>query len=196
MTKILFILATLFFANFAMAYQSLLSTGDMVQPQQFQVLGYIESIFDELDGVNANVRGTYGMTDELQGDLELGVGEFDVMLGAFIKWVPIPDYEKQPAIGVRAGISYIDTDRYSQTSISAMPFVSKGVDSPQGRFTPYIGFPLAVNSNSNDTYFSSRIAFGTEWTHPEQKQIHVVAELGLELSKSFNSLTVGASYDF
>lgn len=180
----------------AAAYQSLLSTGDMVQPEKFQLLGYIENIFDDLDGFNANVRGTYGITDELQGDLELGAGEFDVMLGAFLKWVPIPDYEKQPAIGVRAGLSYFDTDRYSQTSITAMPFVSKGVESPQGRFTPYIGFPLAINSNSNDTFFSSRIAFGTEWTHPEQKQIHVVGELGLELSKSFNSLTIGASYDF
>lgn len=196
MIKKLIILCALLFNFSAYGYQSLMTTGDIIQPESFQVLGYVESIFDELDGVNINVRGNYGINDELQGDLELGAGELNVMLGAFLKWVPIPDYEKQPAIGVRAGISYIDADVYSQTSITAMPFVSKGIDSPNGRFVPYIGFPFAINSNKNDNYFSSRIAFGTDWTHPDQKQVHVIAELGIELSKSFNSFNVGASYDF
>lgn len=190
------ILCALLFSFSAYGYQSLMTTGDLIQPETFQVLGYVESIFDELDGVNINVRGNYGINDELQGDVEIGAGELDVILGAFLKWVPIPDYEKQPAIGVRAGISYIDSNLYSQTSITAMPFVSKGIETPNGRFVPYIGFPLAFNSNKNDDYFSSRIAFGTDWTHPEQKQLHVIAELGLELSKSFSSLSVGASYDF
>lgn len=196
MIKKMMILYAILFSFSAYGYQSLMTTGDLIQPETFQVLGYVESIFDELDGVNINVRGNYGINDELQGDIELGAGELDVMLGAFLKWVPIPDYEKQPAIGIRAGLSYIDSDRYSQTSITAMPFISKGIESPNGRFVPYIGFPLAINSNKNDDYFSSRIAFGTDWTHPDQKQLHVIAELGLELSKSFNSLSIGASYDF
>jgi hypothetical protein len=181
----------------ANAYQSLMTSGDLLQPETFQFLPYLESIFDDpIDGLNLNSRIAYGFNDELQGDLEIGVGEFDVMLGGFLKWVPIPDYEKQPAIGVRAGVSYIDTDPYSQTSVTAMPFVSKGIETQYGRITPYIGLPLAINSNRDDSFFSSRLAFGTEWTHPEHKVCHAVAELGLELSKSFSSLSIGAAYDF
>ncbi|MBY0385052.1 hypothetical protein K2X05_07825 [bacterium] len=196
MTKILIILSLFIFSGKAQAYQSLLTSGDMIQPQTYQFLPYLESIFDEYDGLNINSRLAYGFNEELQGDVEIGFGEFDVMLGAFLKWVPIPDYEKQPAIGVRAGLSYIDTNRYSQTSVTAMPFVSKGIETPHGRIVPYLGLPMAINSNSDDTYFSTRLAFGTEWTHPTHKRCHAVAELGLELSKSFSSLTVGASYDF
>jgi hypothetical protein len=181
----------------ANAYQSLMTSGDLLQPETFQVLPYLESIFDDpIDGLNLNTRLTYGINDELQTDFEIGTGEMDVMLGAFLKWVPIPDYEKQPAIGVRGGISYINTDAYSQTSISAMPFISKGIETQYGRIVPYLGLPLAMNSNKDDTFFSSRLAFGTEWTHPEHKVCHAVAELGLELSKSFSSLSVGAAYDF
>ncbi len=197
MTKyITALVTTLLLAQPCYSYQSLMTSGDLIQPETFQVLGYLESIFDELDGMNINARGVYGINDEMQADLEIGMGELNIMLGAFLKWVPIPDYDKQPAIGVRAGLSYIDHDLYSQTSISAMPFVSKGYNAEYGRFVPYVGFPLAINSNKIDTYFSSRIVFGTEWTHPEEKQIHVVAELGFELSKSFNSFNIGASYDF
>lgn len=194
--KKMIIFCTFFLTFPVFGYQSLMTSGDMVQPDKFQVMGYIENIFNDLDGVNANVRGTYGINDELQADMEIGSGNFDVMLGAFLKWVPIPDFEKQPALGVRAGFSYINTDKYSQTSVSAMPFVSKGIDSVNGRFVPYFGLPFAVNSNKNSTYFSSRIAVGAEWTHPEYKQFHGVAELGLELSKSFGSFNIGASYDF
>ena len=196
MSKLLIVLGLFVFSGKAQAYQSLLTSGDMLQPQTYQIMPYLESIFDDIDGLNINSRLTYGFNEELQGDFEVGIGELDVMLGAFLKWVPIPDYEKQPALGVRAGLSYIDTNRYSQTSVSAMPFVSKGIETPHGRIVPYLGIPLAFNSNSDDTYFSSRLVLGTEWTHPEHKRCHAIAELGLELSKYFSSLTVGASYDF
>lgn len=197
MKKVILFLALLTWAPTSFAYQSLLTTGDLLEPDQFQIMGYIESIFDELDGVNVNARGTYGLNDEMQIDMEVGIGDLDIMLGGFLKWVPIPDYDKQPAIGVRAGVSYINTDAYSQTSISAMPFVSKGIpDTPHGKFTPYLGLPLAWNSNKNDDYFSARIVLGTEWTPAQQQDVHVVTELGLDLSKSFNSLSVAGSYDF
>lgn len=182
----------------AHAYMNLLTTGDMIAPQQFGATGYLESVFDEYEGINVNARGTYGISDELSADLEIGAGEFNVMLGAFAKWVPIPDVDNQPAIGVRAGLTFVDADNTNETSVSATPFVSKAFQTDQGRFNPYGGIMLATNSNDNDTFFASRLILGSEWKSPleEWQNVRFLAEFGFELSKSFSSLTVGASYNF
>lgn len=184
------------FASTSHAYLSLLSTGEILEQNQFQVMGYIESVFNKYDGTNLNARGSLGLAEDLQADIEIGVGEFDVMLGAFAKWVPIPDVNDQPAVGVRAGLSYLNWDDFSQTSIVAMPFVSKGFETNWGKFNPFTGIPFGINSNDDDTYFMARIAFGTEWTHDDNKQLHAIGEIAFDLSKSFSSINAGASYDF
>jgi hypothetical protein len=196
MKKYILFFALVAFSATSHAYLSLLTTGDMLQPQQFQIMTYLENAFNKYDGVNVNARGSLGFTEDLQGDFEIGLGEFDVMLGGYVKWVPIPDVEGQPAIGIRTGISYINWDHYSQTSIVGMPFLSKGVPTDYGKFTPYTGLPLGINSNSDDTNFFARLALGSEWTHPDQPQLHGIAELAFGLSKSFSSLNIGGSYDF
>jgi hypothetical protein len=196
MKKLALFLILFAFSGSSHAYLSLLSTGEMLKPEQFQVMTYVESVFNKYKGTNVNARGSLGFTDELQGDFEIGLGEFDVTLGAYVKWVPIPDVDDQPAIGVRAGLSYLNWDDFSQTSIVAMPFLSKGFVTDHGKFTPYTGIPLGINSNDDDTYFFARIAFGSEWTHPDQPHLHAIAEVAFDLSKSFSSINAGGSYDF
>jgi hypothetical protein len=174
------------------AYMSLMTTGDILQQNQVQGMGYLEF----WRGTNVNARGSMGITEDLQGDIEVGSGDVDFMVSAMAKWVPIPDYEKQPAIGIRGGLTYLNTDTYSQTGIVATPFLSKAFQSPHGKMSPYAGIPIAVNSKRDDTFVSSRFVFGLEWTHPEQTNFHVIGEAGVEISKSFDSLNIGASYDF
>lgn len=172
---------------------SLMTTGDILQKNQVQGLGYLEF----WRGTNANARLSVGINEELQGDFEVGSGDIDFMTSANLKWVPFPDYERQPALGIRGGLTYIDTDRYSQTSVVATPFASKAFESPHGKFAPYAGVPLAVNSNSDDTFFTARMIVGLEWTPINMSNFHVIGEGGLKISnKSFGSVNIGAAYDF
>lgn len=196
--KKIIILGIITFSSISQAYMSLMTTGDMVEANQFQALGYLEHIFNRYDGTNINARGTMGINDELSGDIELGLGELDIMIGAFAKWVPIPDHDKQPAIGIRGGISYIDEDSFTQTSITAMPFLSKSFNTEYGKYTPFGGIPFGLNSNDKDDYFTARLALGTEWTPADEefKQLRVIGELGFNLSKSFGSFNLGASWNF
>jgi len=182
----------------AQAYMNLLTTGELTPTNHWATMGYLEGVFNKYDGVNINARGSYGISDELQVDAELGTGKFNAVMGAFAKWVPIPDVDNQPAIGLRAGIGFVDADKTNETSVNATPFISKGFQTEQGRFTPYGGVMLAVNSNDADTFFASRLILGTEWKSPleDWKDVRVLAELGFELSKSFSSLAVGMSYTF
>lgn len=175
------------------AYMSLMTTGDILQKNQVQGLGYLEF----WRGTNVNARGSIGISEDLQGDFEIGSGDIDFMASAQLKWVPIPDYDKQPALGIRGGIAYIDTNRYSQTSIIATPFSSKAFESPHGKFAPFAGVPLALNSNSDDTFFTARLIVGLEWTPVNMNNFHVIGEGGMKISsKSFGSVNIGAAYDF
>lgn len=196
MKHLMILLATLTVSLNSYGYLSLMTTGDVTPQNNFRLLGYLEAAFDTYDGVNVNARGIYGLAEDLEVDIEVGVGEFDVMLGAFLKWVPIPDYDNQPAVGVRAGLSYIDTDKTSQTSVVAMPFVSKAINTDHGRITPYGGVPFGINSNSRDTDFTARLALGAEYIHPDYQTMRIYGEVDFELSKSFNSINAGAAFDF
>jgi len=191
------------------AYLSLMTTGDIVPTGQFQLLGFLENSFDDIDyiknrppnspdsdGLSLNGRASYGLNEDMQIDLEIGFGEFDYMIGGFLEWVPFPDADNQPAVGFRGGFVYVDTDNSSQTSITVMPFASKSFQSDHGKFVPYVGLPLALNSNDSENYFAARLAMGTEWTHPEYPLVHVIGEFDFELSKSFTSFSVGAAFDF
>ncbi len=193
MRSLILILSALLVAPHALAYQSLMTTGDILQQNQVQGLGYLEF----WRGTNVNARFSIGLSEDLQGDFEIGSGDIDFTASANLKWVPIPDYEKQPALGIRGGLTYIDTDRYSQTSIIATPFASKAFESPHGKFAPFAGVPLALNSNSDDTYFTARMIVGLEWTPTNMNNLHVIGEGGVKIStKSFGSVNIGAAYDF
>ncbi len=175
------------------AYMSHMTTGDILQKNQVQALGYLEF----WRGTNVNARLSMGLTEDLQGDLEVSSGDIDFMASAMAKWVPIPDYQKQPALGIRGGLTYLDTNSYTQTSFSATPFASKSFESPHGKFAPYAGVPLSLNTNSDDTFFTARMILGLEWTPTANPHVHVIGEGGIKIStRSFGSVNIGAAYDF
>lgn len=201
--KSLIVLTILLSVPKVFAYQAFLNTGEILPQGQFQLTGYLETIFDEFDGVNLNGRGTMSVSDELQVDVELGFGEFDIYLGGFVKWVPIPDYEKQPALGIRGGLSYVKIDDFNETSGTIAPFASKSFETEVGPFTPFAALPFGVanhsdkNPNDDDTFFTAKLALGTEWMNPEwHPNFRVIGELNIELTEAFTSFNVGASYRF
>ena len=201
--KNLIFLAITLTASHAFSYQAFLNTGEILPQGQFQLMGYLESVFDEFDGVNLNARGSMSFSDELQADVELGFGEFDIYLAGFVKWVPIPDYEKQPALGVRGGISYIKINDFNETSVTVAPFASKSFETNVGPFTPFAAIPFGIANHTNkapnkdDTFFTAKLALGTEWTNPNwDPNLRIIGELNLELTKSFTSFNAGASYRF
>lgn len=191
--RLLVFIVSVFFISQGNAYMGLMTTGDILQNNQVQGLGYLEF----WDGTNVNARASLGISEDLQGDIEIGAGDIDFTISAMAKWVPIPDYQKQPAMGIRGGVTYLDTDGYTQTSFVATPFASKAFHSPHGKFSPFGGIPLALNSNSDDTFFTARLIAGLEWTHPTQTNFHVIGEAGVKISsRSFGSVNIGAAYDF
>jgi hypothetical protein len=194
-------LLTVLLATPAMAFLSLMDTGNLKNEGEYRILGEGQILFDAPEGFNLNARFATGINEESEIQFEAGVGSVDYYLGAFWKWIPFPDTESQPAIGGRVGIVFADFNDLSTYGINITPMISKTFDTDSGNFTPYGGIQMALLNNVNDTNFSMQATIGLEWKpnrwdFPGMQDFQFLLEYGIEIDDAFNYLSFGASYDF
>jgi hypothetical protein len=140
------------------------------------------------DGSGMNVTGFFdrGLDDDKSVRVQLGAGETDFYTGGSFKWVPIPDYKDQPAIGGKVEIIYGRKSSDSVMSFRIHPLISKKFDTDHGLFTPYASVPLGVTTWRSNTETQVNLVGGTEWAPGNMKNMEFGAELGLNGSKSFS----------
>ncbi len=200
--RILTLFFILTFSFPGLAFFSLMDTANLKKEGEYKILAEGQLIFDEPnDGFNLNPRFTTGISEESEVQFEAGVGSIDYYMGAFWKWVPFPDTDEQPGIGLRAGVTFASINDYSTYGFNVTPMVSNNFDTDYGRFTPYGGVQVGLQKNTADTFFSLQAALGLEWTpsawdHPQIKDFNFIVEYGLEIDDSFDYLSFGASYNF
>ncbi len=201
MKKIILSLLVFSFAVPASAFMSLMDTGDLKREGEYRVLGEGQILMDPPEGFNLNARFATGLDEESELQFEGGVGSIDYYLGAFYKWMPIPDTLDQPAVGGRVGFVFADFNGYSTYGLNVTPMISKRFESNAGDFTPYGAFEFGLLDSVNDTLFSMQAVLGLQWKpnrwdFPSLKDFQFLVEYGIEIDDSFNYLSFGASYDF
>ena len=92
----------------------------------------------------------------------LGGGTTGFNGGAFLKWVPFPDYKWQPAIGIAGGGEYQFAGIKTHIiKLHVRPFISKKLDTSVGVFTPYLAFPVSIDINNfTQVHIPLRLALG------------------------------------
>ena len=201
MKKIILTLAILCFSTNALAYFSLMDTGNVKEVGEYRIMGEGQILLDSPKGFNLNGRFTTGYDEDSEIQIEAGVGSIDFYLGAFWKWVPFPDTDEQPAIGARFGVTFADVNDYSTYGFNITPLVSKKFSTEIGKISPYAGLPIGLQKNTLDTFLSMQAAVGVEWIPDEWtfdylQNIHFLVEYGVEIDDAFNYFTFGATYDF
>jgi hypothetical protein len=141
------------------------------------------------DGGGLNVIGYVdaALTDSTSMRVQAGGGEIDFFTGASFKWVPIPDYENQPAIGLKVGANFGREGDKTLTSVQLSPLVSKKVETDYGLLIPYTSLSLSRTSVRGETSTGFQVVGGTEWLHPDT-HFQFGAELGLEAKDSYSYL--------
>ena len=124
----------------------------------------------------------------------IGGGTTDFFAQGSIKWVPIPDVDKQPAIGGRAMIFFARDNDLDHTGIQFAPILSKQVNTDHGLMTPYISLPISIIGNSKKTVTALQLAVGSELNLEKGRQIG--AEFDLNLNDAVTSLTVFFAFPF
>ncbi len=174
------------------AAQAFFETGESAEitPTGFYKVGIMPQIRLS-DGSGMNVGGFFdsGLTEDKSVRVTLGAGETDFYTGGSFKWVPVPDYKNQPAIGAKLEAIYARKSSDSLVSFRVQPLLSKKFDTDQGLFTPYAGFPISITTWRSNTDTQVNLVGGTEFSTPQYKNMEFGAELGINGNKSFTYIS-------
>ena len=189
-----FFLISTFITNFANAYLTTSESGELVKPGQYR-FGVIPQLRMS-DGSGTNLSGFIDtpFNDESSIRAQIGFGETDVEAAASYKWIPIPDYDNQPAIGGKVEASFARKGNVNINSIRFLPLISKSFDSKQGVFIPYGSVPISLMNSSTTSATAVQLVVGSEYVNPDNKNWVFSAELGLNFSNAFTYISGAVTY--
>lgn len=184
------------FATTANAYQTISESTEIPLATNYQI-GFEPQILTSRGG-GANVTGFFDapFNDSTVGRLWLGAGAIDFNLGATVKFVPFPDVESQPGIGIRAGGFFARKGDSNLLTLHLAPIFSKKVQSEYGLFIPYVAVSLNTTSTKERNFTGSQMVFGTEFKTPDIPTMYFGAELGLDLSESYSYVSGTVTFPF
>lgn len=179
----------------ASAYYSVLETGQITE--HYRITASPQAILTGNDGLNVSGRFDFPILEDLSGRAVLGLGEVDVFLGGSVKWVPIPDYESQPAFGVIGGVFFARDESVNFTTLRLAPIASKQFDTQIGLLTPYASLPFGMVFYKSTTASPINLTFGSELAAAGFEEVKFLLEMGFKLNKdSFTYITAGAAWEF
>jgi hypothetical protein len=191
---ILICLVTFLFSFPSNAYLSTLNNGDVVPEGKYRVLGELQYLGDP-SGAGVTAGMDTGINDSSDLRVIAGVGGVNFHAGMFYKWIPYPDTENQPAIGVMAGGTWARYNGDDYPSFRIHPLVSKRFDTDYGLVTPYASLPFGITAGPKDNTFPTQLAVGAEWKPVDMKGFSFMAELGLSLNESSGYASAAVLYD-
>lgn len=180
-------------ASRSYAYYETAESAEVIKRNTYRA-GLMPQIrLSEGSGMNFTGYIDTGMTEATSLRLLLGGGETDMYTGGSFKWIPIPDYEKQPAIGGKLEVLYARKSSDSAVSLRIHPMISKKFDTEQGLFVPYAAIPFGTYTYQSTTETPVSFVAGTEFITPEVENMQFGVEMGLNANKSFSYISAFAT---
>jgi hypothetical protein len=186
----------------AWAYYGVLDTGEVMGAGKYKATGSSQFVTDS-GGMNVGGRFDAGFQDEFGVRGIVGFGKTDFFLGGMVKWVPIPDIDKQPAIGFGAGLVYGQDNDYSDLSFRFEPIASKKFDVNGLFLTPYVSLPISSRMRKfdnagikDDNDVVVQLVVGSQVQVEQLKDWQFIGEVGVDLNDAPSFFTVGAIYYF
>lgn len=184
------------FSSPAFAYLTIGESLD-ITPAGIMKIGVEPQIrLSEGSGANVNFFIDKAIQDDLSWRALIGAGETDLVGTASIKWVPIPDFEQQPAIGVRGDVTLARDADQSFTTFRIAPMISKQIPTEQATFSPYMAIPVGMRGYNGGSDSIAQLVLGSDMKLTEVPNMMFNAELGTNLNKAFSHLSINAVYLF
>ncbi len=183
--------------NASWAYTSTLMDGDILEKNSYN-FNFETQYIDQKKGSGLNFNGRFDLPFNQDINLRalLGFGETDFHVGGLIKWMPIPDYERQPAIGLLTGFQYAKLGSVDEFALRLTPYLSKKVSLSVGQLAPYISLPIAISIIDSETEVPLQFQIGTELEIKQLKNYSFFAEIGLNINESFTFFSLGLTYNY
>lgn len=178
----------------AQAYVEFAESGDVTPRGTFKVGLGPQIRMSDGSGVNVSAHFESGLRDDLSWRLTAGGGETKFYGGGSVKWIPIPDYENQPAIGARTDLTFGSVQDVTTTVFRLAPLISKGFQTDLVFFTPYAAIPIGLASGGGASNVFAQLAIGSDIKVDSWENLLFNVELGSNLSKSFSYLSLNMFY--
>lgn len=148
----------------------------------------------EGSGANMSVFVDGALREDLSYRALLGAGETDLVLAGSMKWVPFPDFERQPAIGFRGDINVGRDVNQTFTTVRVAPIVSKQMQTDFVLFTPYAALPVGMQGYAGKTDTVAQLAIGSDIKPDEYPLMMFNVELGSNINRAFSYLSFNFVY--
>lgn len=186
----------LFFSSTSHAYLTIAESGELLAPGKYQVGAEPQFLLNRGGGTNLNVFLDTSLNDSTSARITMGGGAVDFNAFASAKWIPIPDVDNQPAMGLRIGGGIARDAGQNLLQLQFAPLVSKKFDTEYGLTVPYLAAPLTFLNTKEENVIASNLTVGTEFHYAEWNQVTLGAEMGIELNKSYSYISVFATFPF
>lgn len=178
------------------AYFSVINTGELIAPSQYQISFEPQFVFQSYDGFNAIARFDMGLNEDSNVRGILGVGAVDFEIGGFFKWIPFPDTESQPAIGAEVGGTIARFKSDTEYNFRIHPLISKKFESEMGDVIPYGSIPLGISARPGKTVLPIQLVAGTEIRPLNTPKLSFFAEIGANVNEAFGYASAAITYRF
>ena len=154
-------------SNAKAGYLSLGESGEIIPESTFQ-FGVAPQVITNGDGgFNIAVFLDAAWTDSLTSRFMLGAGEVDFYISGSAKYIPFPDVDRQPAIGVKLALWYAREGAANINTLQLAPMVSKKYQTEHGLFIPYAAYGISNYSVGGDSKTGDQFFIGSDWKNPD-----------------------------
>lgn len=186
----------LFLSSTSHAYLSIAESGELLAPGKYQVGLEPQFLLNRGGGTNLNAFIDTSINDSTSARIALGGGAVDFNAFLSAKWIPIPDFDNQPSMGLRVGGGVARDGGQNLLQLQISPLVSKKFDTSYGLAVPYLATPFTFLNTKEENQIASNLTVGTEFHYVDWTQVTLGAEMGIELNKSFSYISVFATFPF
>jgi hypothetical protein len=192
-----FVTFSILAADVAHAYYPTMDTGEILKPGHYRLSLEPNVVFNDLNGFNTVAKIDIPASESGNFRWLMGAGAVGYQTGVLYKWVPIPDYEDQPAIGLLGGFIYARNNGINYLNLRAHPLASKKFKTETtGVFTPFVALPFGVTFSDGKTTLPLQLTFGSEWKPENMKYVSFMTELALNLHESYGHVAVSVRVEW
>ncbi len=176
------------------AYLALHESAEILPENYFNLGVAPQTYLSDGGGFDVSVFADAHLWENTDGRITIGGGNVDFWTQASIKWVPFPDVDNQPAMGLRGAVAYARNYDENFYHIQVTPMLSKKSTTTIYDMLPYVGLPITYISETGNNYVASQVALGALWFPWANAQIG--AEFDLNLKNSVSSASVFFMFPF
>lgn len=190
----LLLASSVLFSSPSWAYLGMGGAAEIPKPGTYVVGGELQALTNEGGGVILGSLLEMPHTEDFSTRYNLGVGKIDFQLGAGFKWTPIPDFENQPAMGLRLSGWYARQADMNVWTFQLAPMFSKKFQTDIGLVTPFVAVPVNLVNSKERNYTGTQFTIGSEFQHNELESMFFSAEVAINLKDSYSF--IGATINF